>query len=70
MSSLLLRSYEDAIKSLESVFTKPVNEIYGRHKLATRRQQPNETIDDFLRAFQALSKNCKNAKIIQERHGG
>ena len=45
---------EDAIKALESIFTKPVNEIYTRHKLARRRQQPNGTIDDLAGAKQEL----------------
>ena len=62
-------TYEEAIKALESIFKKPVNEIYARHKLATRRQQPNETIDDFLRALQSLSKSCnfKSVTAVESR---
>lgn len=37
-------SYSDAIKVLEAVFVKPPNEIFVKHKLTSRKQQPSETI--------------------------
>ena len=40
-------TYESAISKLESVYVKVPNEIFARHILATRRQQPSESIDDF-----------------------
>ena len=51
-------NYEDAITELEGLFVKPHNEIFARHLLATRRQQSNETLDDFLQALSTLSKDC------------
>ncbi|KRZ81372.1 hypothetical protein T08_4642, partial [Trichinella sp. T8] len=49
------RSYEDAIQSLKSIFEKLVNEIYARHLLATRKQLQGESLDEFLRALNALA---------------
>ena len=37
---------------------KLTNEVYARHLLATRRQQPAETLDEYLQALQTLSKDC------------
>ncbi|KRZ75196.1 hypothetical protein T10_2115 [Trichinella papuae] len=47
-------TYEDAIQSLKSIFEKPVNEIYARHLLATRKQLQGESLDEFLRELNAL----------------
>ena len=40
---------------------EPANEIFARHLLATRKQQPNET-DEFLQSLKILSRdyNFKN----------
>ena len=50
--------YNSAIATLEKLFVKPVNEVYARHQLATRRQQPSETLDEYLLSLRILSKNC------------
>ena len=51
-------TYSDAIKVLEGMFAKPPNEIFARHKLATRKQQPAETIDMYLQSLKLLAKDC------------
>ncbi|KRY04201.1 hypothetical protein T12_5208, partial [Trichinella patagoniensis] len=51
-------TYEDVIQSLKSIFEKPVNEIYARHLLATRKQLQGESLDEFLRALNALAVAC------------
>ena len=56
-------SYEQAMETLHNLFVKPTNEIYARHLLATRRQQPGETLDEYLLALKTLSKDC-NFKAI------
>ena len=38
-------TYEDAIAVLKSLYVKPINEIFARHLLATRRQHEGESID-------------------------
>ncbi|CAB4023460.1 Retrovirus-related Pol poly from transposon opus [Paramuricea clavata] len=50
--------YDAAMEILESLFIKPKNEIFARHVLATRRQQPSETLDEYLQALKTLSKDC------------
>ncbi|KFD50648.1 hypothetical protein M513_08455 [Trichuris suis] len=57
------KSYEDAMKTLRDLFERPVNEVYARHRLATRRQHPGESIDEFLRALRILSMDC-NFKAV------
>ena len=51
-------NYVDAVKVLESVFAKPPNEIFARHRLAIRKQQGSETIDQFLHSLKRLAKDC------------
>ena len=50
--------YSQAIEVLKALFVKPSNEIYARHMLATRCQQSNETLDEYLQALKTLSKDC------------
>ncbi|KRX92949.1 hypothetical protein T4E_7540 [Trichinella pseudospiralis] len=61
------RTYEDAIQSLKSIFEKPVNEIYARHLLATRKQLQGESLDEFLCALNALAVacDCKAVTAVQ-----
>uniref|UniRef100_A0A5S6QEB4 Retrotransposon gag domain-containing protein n=1 Tax=Trichuris muris TaxID=70415 RepID=A0A5S6QEB4_TRIMR len=63
-------SYEEAIQTLKDMFERPVNEVHERYRLATRRQQPSESIDEFLRALKTLSTECSfkavSAKQYQE----
>ncbi|KFD47300.1 hypothetical protein M513_11810 [Trichuris suis] len=56
-------SYEDAMQTLKDTFERPVNEVHARHRLATRKQQPGESIDEFLRALNILSTEC-NFKAV------
>ena len=45
---------------------KPANEIFARHLLATRKQQSNETLDEFLQSLKILSRDCnfKNVDAV------
>ena len=45
---------------------KPASEIFARHLLPTRKQQPNETLDEFLQSFKILSRDCnfKNVDVV------
>ncbi|XP_069977729.1 uncharacterized protein [Penaeus vannamei] len=38
-------TYDDALTTLQSQFVKPTNEVFARHRLATRRQEPGESLD-------------------------
>ena len=56
-------TYELAIQTLDSLFIKEVNQIFARHKLATRKQQPSEDLDQFMQALKTLSKECKFTSV-------
>ncbi|BES98019.1 multicellular organismal development [Nesidiocoris tenuis] len=51
-------NYNDAIRQLESVYVKPNNEIFNRHRLATRIQKPGETLDQYLDALKEIGREC------------
>ena len=40
-------TYEEAITLLKTSYVKTPNEIFARHKLATRKQQIGETLDQY-----------------------
>ena len=40
--------YGAGVEILQALFVKPRNEIFARHILATRCQQPHKTLDEFL----------------------
>ena len=56
-------TYADAISVLKSQYVKPTNEVFARHRLATRRQQSGETLDEYFQALKTLSKEC-NFKAV------
>ena len=49
-------------RSIKQNYVKPSNEIFARHLLATRKQQPNET-DEFLKSLEILSRDCNFKNI-------
>ena len=56
-------NYEAAMETLQALYVKPTNEVYARHLLATRRQQPAETLDEYLQALKTLSKDCNYKSV-------
>jgi len=50
--------YEAAVEIIQALFVKPRNEIFARHILATRCQQPHETLDEYHQALKTLTKDC------------
>ena len=51
-------AYDDAVARLENAYVKPVNEIFARHRLNTCKQNPDESLEDFLERSKSLSNNC------------
>ena len=51
-------AYDDAVARLENAYVKPVNEIFARHWLNTCKQNPDESLEDFLERLKSLSNNC------------
>ena len=64
-------TYESATELLESLYVKPQNKIFARHQLRTCRQQPGQTLDEYLQRLKQLSKNCGfkpvSAEIYRKR---
>ena len=56
-------TYEDAIGVLKAAYVRPVNEVYVRHCLATRRQQQGESVDEYLQALNVLSNECTFTEV-------
>lgn len=52
-------SYKKAEEVLTGLYVKPKNEIFARHVLATRHQQPGESLNQFLQALKVLVKHCQ-----------
>lgn len=61
-------SYEDAIKTLNDIYIKPTSEIFSRYQLASRKQQSNESVNQYLLALKVLSKECQFAAVTAEQH--
>lgn len=61
-------TFESAISTLQSTFVKPVNTVFARHVLATKKQQVGETIDQFLQTLRNLSKDCKFGAVSASEH--
>ena len=56
-------TYQGAIDLLKGQYKRQTNEIYARHLLATHRQQPGESTEQFLRELRALGRVC-NFKTV------
>jgi len=61
-------SYEDALRKLSETFTQTPNEVISRHTLITRRQLPNESVDDYCRSLQRLAQDCEFSAVTAEQH--
>jgi len=61
-------SYDDALKTLELIYVKPMNEVFARHQLATRKQLPGESLDQYLLALKKLAKDGSFKAVSAEDH--
>ena len=52
------QTYQAAVETLERLYVKPCNVIFARHLLMTCRQQPEQSLDDYLQRLKQLSKDC------------
>ena len=58
--------FDTAIATLEALYIVPKNEVFARHLLATRNQQPGESLDTFLNALKLLAKDCQFKDVTAE----
>ena len=61
-------TYEAAIQILKSLFVKTLNTIFARHLLATAKQEPGQSLDNFLLTLTRLSKDCNFANVTGEEY--
>ena len=60
--------YESSVAALKAIYVKEPNEVYARYILATRQQQPDESLDKFLQALNLLSNDCKFKPLTAKEH--
>lgn len=63
-----INSYKEALTILDKLYKKPVNEIFSRHVLSTRKQQVTENIDQYVQALKLLSRDCNFQSVTLEEH--
>ncbi|XP_046864362.1 uncharacterized protein LOC124458379 [Xenia sp. Carnegie-2017] len=61
-------TYEEAIELLKNLYVKVPNEIFSRHKLATRKQQSGESLDEYLQELKSLSKDCNFRSVTSNQY--
>ena len=61
-------SYSEAISLLDAKFIKRTTEIMMRYKLLSRRQQPSESVEEFMLALKAMSKKCHTEPMSAEKY--
>ena len=61
-------TYDIAIETLTDIYVKPVNKVYARYRLATRRQGEGESLDAFIQDLHRLSKECSFEAVTAEVH--
>ncbi|XP_076814961.1 uncharacterized protein LOC143461082 [Clavelina lepadiformis] len=61
-------TYDSAVEILQNLLVKKPNEIFARHLLATRKQQPSESPTQFMQTLQILSKNCQCKDVTAEQY--
>ena len=53
---------------MKSIYVKSPNEVFARHSLATRKQAPSESIDEYLQILKLLSKDCNFKAVTASQH--
>jgi len=61
-------TYDEAMNALQELFVKTPNEIFARHKLSTARQQPDQSLDEFLQQLRKLSKDCNFHAVTADQY--
>lgn len=62
------QSYDEAVTMLTELYTKPKSAIFSRHLLQTRKQEPDETLDQFLQILKTISKDCEYEDVTAAKY--
>ena len=60
------QTYQIAVETLERLYVKPCNVIFSRHLLMTYKQQPEQSLDDYLQKLKQLSKDCNYSAVTAD----
>eukprot|EP00106_Octopus_bimaculoides_P007654 XP_014775096.1 PREDICTED: uncharacterized protein LOC106872576 [Octopus bimaculoides] len=63
-----VKNYEQAVNTLKSVYIKLKNIIMTCHLLATRKQKPGESLDQYLNELKILAKDCDFVAVNAEQY--
>ena len=61
-------NYDEAVAKLKAAYVKTPNEIFARHTLSSRKQRPEESLDEYLRVLTVLSKDCNFKPVTASEH--
>ncbi|CAH0729642.1 unnamed protein product, partial [Brenthis ino] len=61
-------TYVDAMTTLSTTYEKQKNIILARHRLATRKQQPGETLAEYSRSLAILARECHFKAVTANEH--
>ena len=61
-------TYDAVIETLGRLYVKIPNKIFARHELATRKQRPGESLDEFMEELKKISKNCNFSAVTAEAY--
>ena len=56
-------TYEAAVAELKRLYVKTKNNVFARHLLATRRQLPGESLQQFLQVLKTLRKTAPSEPL-------
>ena len=56
-------TFKEAVQKLEKVYSKKINKIYARWKLANEKQREGESMDAFANRLMILAKDCDYADV-------
>ena len=60
--------YDGAITVLRNLYKKAPNEVFIRHLLATAKQRPEETLDEFYLKLQKFARDCNFRQVTSEQY--
>ena len=63
-----VEAFDTAIAILDKIFIQKKYELFSRHLLATRKQQPSDSLDEFLQELHRLSKDCQLSAVSAQNY--
>ena len=61
-------TYDDALTRLKEIYQQPVHEVFARHILTTRTQQPGENVDVYYQSLRRLARDCNYQSVTADVH--